>query len=182
MVAYWIFALVSLLMVLAALVAVTNRNLVRATMGLVLVLFGNAVLFVLLEAYFLAVAQVIIYIGAIAILIVFAIMLTRHVGEAWGPAFHRAWAWAVVVAGGLAVGLLFWIAHWPAADVKAKSPVDPQYAKLLGKALVAPDGYVIPFEVASVLLLAALIGAIYVAWGGRRVKGPYPQRSEEKEA
>ncbi len=178
MVTTFLFGLIALIMVLAALVAVTNRNLVRATMGLVLVLFGNAVLFVLLEAYFLAMAQIIIYIGAIAILIVFAIMLTRHVGEDWGPAFHRAWPWALVIAGGLGGALLFWMVRWPGGQNTPAGQVDPNYVQALGQALVNPQGYVVPFEVASVLLLAALIGAIYVAWGGRRVKGPYPQRAE----
>ncbi len=178
MVTTFVFALVALIMVVAALVAVANRNLVRATMGLVLVLFGNAVLFVLLEAYFLAMAQIIIYIGAIAILIVFAIMLTRHVGEDWGPAFHRAWLWAVVMAGGLGGFLVFWVSRWPGGEKELTGTVDPNYVQALGRALVDPQGYVVPFEVASVLLLAALIGAIYVAWGGRRVKGPYPTREE----
>lgn len=168
MVTSLVFVLSAVIMVLAALVAVTSRNLVRATLALVLVLFGNAVLFVLLEAYFLAVAQVIIYIGAIAILIMFAIMLTRHVGEAWGPAWHRAWPWAVVVAGGLAAGLLYWVARWPGRQMTLQGTVAADYTRQLGIALVQPDGYVVPFEVASVLLLAALIGAIYVAWGGRR--------------
>jgi len=142
MVSTFLFGLIALIMVLAALVAVTNRNLVRATMGLVLVLFGNAVLFVLLEAYFLAMAQI------------------------------------IIIAGGLGGALLFWMVRWPGGQNTPAGQVDPNYVQALGQALVNPQGYVVPFEVASVLLLAALIGAIYVAWGGRRVKGPYPQRAE----
>ncbi len=181
MVVAFIFVLSALLMLASALVAVTSRNLVRAVMALVLVLFGNAVLFILLEAYFLAVAQVIIYIGAIAILIIFALMLTRHTGQEWGPAWNRAWPWAVLMAAGLAGGLLLVMRAWPMAGRTVEAAQVPaDYTRQLGVALVNPQGFVVPFEVASVLLLAALIGAIYVAWGGRKVKGPYPTRSDEE--
>ncbi len=173
-----VFLLTAGIMLVSAVVAVTNRNLVRATMALVLTLLGNAVLFVLLEAYFLAMAQIIIYIGAIAILIVFAIMLTRHVGQQWGPAWHRAWPWALFLSGGLAAALLFWVTRWPGGNRVLQGQPDPNYVQALGRALVDPQGYVVPFEVASVLLLAALIGAIYVAWGGRQVRGPYPTRED----
>lgn len=178
MVVTLVFLLVASIMIVSALVAVANRNLVRATMGLVLVLFGNAVLFVLLEAYFLAMAQIIIYIGAIAILIVFAIMLTRHVGEQWGPAWHTGWPWAFGIALGLAGALGFWMIQWPGGTQLPQGTPQADYVQQLGQALVSPQGYVVPFEVASVLLLAALIGAIYVAWGGRRVRGPYPTRED----
>ncbi len=74
-----IFILVAARTLGAGLMVVTARNLIHSALWLVLALFGVAVLYVLLEAGFLAVVQVVVYIGAIAILIIFAIMLTRKI-------------------------------------------------------------------------------------------------------
>ena len=76
-----VFILVAILTLGSALMVVTTRNLVHAALWLVVALFGVAVFFVLLHAGFLAVAQVVIYIGAIAILTIFTIMLTRRVAR-----------------------------------------------------------------------------------------------------
>jgi NADH-quinone oxidoreductase subunit J len=125
-----------------------------------------AVVFVLLNASFLAVVQVVIYIGAIAILMIFAIMLTRRVvGPMSGSRFNSNWGWGLVVAL-IMFGALAWIiSSWPGVATEAPAlgrDADPVAA--LGVALVSPDGYVLAFELASVLLLAALVGAIVVAW------------------
>jgi NADH-quinone oxidoreductase subunit J len=132
---------------------------------LVVSLFGVAVMFVLLNAGFLAVAQVVIYIGAIAILMIFAIMLTRRVATDSGPQVNRNWGWAAILSVGLFAVLTWMLAGWSGFST-ALPEMSPRADPLreLGQALVSPDLYVIPFEVASVLLLAALIGAIMVAW------------------
>jgi len=164
--ASFVFLVIALVMVVAAVMAVTKNNLVHAAMALVVVLFGTAALFVLLEAYFLAVAQVIIYVGAIAILIVFAIMLTRRVGADWGRQTNLTWPWALVLSAALG-GLLFAMGRGFAAAHAAEPEAVPAASlKQLGQALVDPNGFVVAFELASVLLLAALIGAVYIAWGG----------------
>jgi hypothetical protein len=74
-----IFIIIAAISLGGALMVVTTRNLVHAALWLILTLFGVAVLFVLLNAGFLAIVQVVVYIGAIAILMIFAIMLTRQV-------------------------------------------------------------------------------------------------------
>ncbi len=152
----------------AALMVVTARNLVHAALWLVMALFGVAVMFVFLNAGFLAVAQVVIYIGAIAILMIFAIMLTRHVASESGPQINSNWIWAAVLSIALFAGLAWMLAGWSGFST-ALPEMSPRADPLreLGIALVSPDMYVIPFEVASVLLLAALIGAIMVAWERR---------------
>ncbi|NPA31850.1 MAG: NADH-quinone oxidoreductase subunit J [Chloroflexi bacterium] len=171
MVTTFVFVLTAAVMLVAALVAVLKNNLVHAAMGLVVTLFGTAVLFVLLEAYFLAVAQVVIYVGAIAILIVFSIMLTRRVGADWGQQTNATWPFALLVAGLLTVLLGLMVRGWAAVTAQPASQAVPaDMTARLGAALVDPNGYVVPFEVASVLLLAALIGAVYVAWGGRKAE------------
>src|SRR3989337_4500895 len=88
-----------------AVMVVTARNLVHAALWLILTLFGIAVMFALLNAGFLAVVQVVIYIGAISILMIFAIMLTRRVMQDVGPQLNPGW-WiagllSVVLFGGL---------------------------------------------------------------------------------
>lgn len=159
-----IFLVTALVALAAALLVVTAKNLIHAALWLVVTLFAVAVTFVLLNAGFLAVAQVVIYVGAIAILMIFAVMLTRRLMQDTGSQIHSDWGLSAVIA--LAVfGGLAWLvtSTSSAAGAPALTPgVD--YVAELGKALVSPNAYVIPFEVASVLLLAALIGAIYVAW------------------
>jgi len=160
-----LFILVAGVTLGAAFMVVTTRNMVHAALWLILGLFGIAVFFVLLDAGFLAVAQVIIYIGAISILMIFAIMLTRRIAHDVGSQISSGWGWAAGVSLLVFSGLAWMLSRWegfhnqmPALDPGADPLID------LGKALVSPAGYVIPFEIASVLLVAALIGAIMVAW------------------
>lgn len=160
-----IFILVAAITLGAALMVVTARNLVHAALWLIVALFGVAVFFVFLNAGFLAVAQVVIYIGAIAILLIFAIMLTRRVAEDTGPQVNPGWAWSALVSVALFGGLVWMLSTWQGFSL-ARPDLDASLDPLrqLGVALVSPQAYVLPFEVASVLLLAALIGAIMVAW------------------
>jgi len=149
----------------AAIMVVTSPRLVHAALWLVLTLAGIAVVFVLLEANFLAAVQVAIYIGAIAILIIFAVMLTRRVMTDSGPQVNRNWWMAALVALLLFAGLLGLLLQAPQLGRANLQPLASADAQLedLGLALVDVDRYVLPFEVASVLLLAAMIGAIITA-------------------
>lgn len=160
-----VFILVAAATLGTALLVVTTRNLVHAALWLVASLFGVAVVYVLLNAGFLAVAQVVIYIGAIAILMIFAIMLTRRVATDTGPQINSNWGWAAILSAVIFAFLAWMLGSWPGFST-ALPEMSPRSDPLreLGQALVSPDLYVIPFEVASVLLLAALIGAIMVAW------------------
>ncbi len=149
----------------AAVMVVASPRLVHAALWLVLALAGVAVLFVLLEAGFLAAVQVVIYIGAIAILIIFAVMLTRREMRDHGPQQQRGWPWALLTAVLLLAGLLALMTQTPALLAASPLPLPDADAVLedLGRSLVDPNRYVLPFEVASVLLLAALIGSILIA-------------------
>ena len=86
-----IFIVVALLTVATTFLVVTVRNLIHAALWLVATLFGIAVIFVLLDAGFMATVQIVLYIGAIAILIVFAVMLTRRVMQDVGPQSNENW-------------------------------------------------------------------------------------------
>lgn len=140
---------------------VVNRNLFHAALYLVLALFGVAGLFVLLEAPFLAAVQVLVYVGAITVLITITIMVTRRIMGV-SESVNRQWPLAAGVSALIAITLGFvaldrFSGAVPVADVPADNIVQ------LGKALADHQGYLVPFEVASVLLLAAMIGAIVVA-------------------
>ena len=157
-----IFIVLSGITLFGAWVVITNRNLYRAALGLVLSFLGVAGLYALLNIGFLAVVQVMIYVGAIAILIVFAIMLTRSVMDREAVQSNSQWIVSAVAAlllfGLLAYMLLFRVADkWSLSS--AGPPQEPIVA--LGEALVTT--YALPFEVASVLLLVALVGAIVIA-------------------
>jgi NADH-quinone oxidoreductase subunit J len=149
----------------SALMVVTTRNLIHAALWLIVALFGIAVFFVLLSAGFLAVAQVVIYIGAIAILMIFAVMMTRRMAGDFGPQVNSNWIFGGLVSLGLFAGLAWMLSSWEGISTQA-GPLPPGVDPLqdLGAALVSPNMYIIPFEVASVLLLAALIGALIIAW------------------
>ncbi|MCA9909259.1 MAG: NADH-quinone oxidoreductase subunit J, partial [Anaerolineae bacterium] len=134
---------------------VTSRNLIHGALYLILSLFGAAGLFVLLSAEFLAAVQVLVYIGAIAILIIFAVMLTRSMTRL-SEVFNRQWWLSALVAIGLFVLILVGVIL-PVFGSMDTASVAPNVATTvdLGVALVDGNQYVLPFEVASILLTAA---------------------------
>jgi NADH-quinone oxidoreductase subunit J len=168
-----VFLIAGALTLLSALLVVTRPNLVHASLWLIATLAGVAVLFVLLEAGFLAAVQVVIYIGAIAILIIFAVMLTRRVMADSGPQVNKNW-WGAALAALLMFGaLLALLSQVPGAGSAVPQAIADSEGLLedLGRSLVDVDRYVLPFEAASVLLLAALVGAIAIARPPAREEG-----------
>ena len=153
-----IFGLSSLVTLGAALAVVTNKNILHSAFYRVLSFVGVASIYVLLEAPFIAVVQVLVYIGAIAILIVFAIMLTRRLYSEDLNQRNTQWIWSALGAVGffLVLGWVVYSVNWPVAQ----QAVPEDAITILGQDLLST--YVIPFEIASVLLLAALVGAILI--------------------
>jgi NADH-quinone oxidoreductase subunit J len=170
----FVFLFGAALTLYAAVMVVTRRNLVHASLFLVLALAGVAMIFVLLEAYYWAVIQVAVYIGAIAIMIIMAVMVTRDVTGAHVKTFNKNVLWGLVLAL-LVAGTLIWaLSFWPEFGAEAQqASIGEETIQELGFQLFAGDGFVLPTIVASVLLLAALIGAIKVAF-------PIQQEKEEK--
>ncbi|HEX2622183.1 MAG TPA: NADH-quinone oxidoreductase subunit J [Phototrophicaceae bacterium] len=141
----------------------TNRNLVRGAVWLVVSLFGIAGFFALLSAPFLAAVQVLVYIGAIGILFTFAVMLTRgmtNITERFNRQLWLSVAVAALMFILLMVGVILPV--WGSVDPSNLTGVTANTTDL-GIALVSGDYYVLPFEVASLLLTAAMIGAIVIA-------------------
>ncbi len=164
-----IFLLCAVLILGSALMVVASRKLIHAALWLVAALFGVAILFAILQAGFLAVVQVVVYIGAIAILFIFAVMLTRRELMDQERPLRSSWWIATSLALSLLAGLVFLIVKQPDVTRTAEPiPASVDTLRNLGTALVSPDAYVLPFEVASILLLAALVGAVYIAVGRKQ--------------
>ncbi len=160
-VSHVVFIILSAVALVGALGVVTSRKLFYAALFLILSFVGVAGFYVLLEVELLAMIQILVYVGAIAILIVFAIMLSQRMMSAEYRASNEQWLIGLVAALALFVVLAFVLlsANWPTAT--ADVPEDA--ISRLGQALVDPNQFVLPFEVASVLLLVALVGAVIIA-------------------
>lgn len=158
-----VFLVSSVVLLIAAVFAVTTRNLVHAALWMVLCFFGVAILFVMLGTGFFAVIQVVVYIGAIAVLILFVIMLTNpEILEQKLPKRGVWWTSLLTMLTFLLV-LILLIQALPISQSMLPGSNDNGMVQALGKALVEPGQFGLVFELASVLLLVALIGAIYLA-------------------
>ncbi len=163
-----LFLITAAVILVPAFMVVTARNLVHAALWLVASLFGVAMLYAQLNAGFMAVVQVVIYIGAIAILFIFAVMLTRREMRDKGPGLNKNWWASALVSLLVFVGLTLLLSSWGGfSKTSAALPSGFDAVSALGNALVSPDAYVLPFEVASILLVAALVGAVYIAFNPR---------------
>ena len=166
------FYLIAILLVGSALMVVLLRNIVHAALFLA-VFFGAASgIYVLLNAEFIAIVQVLIYAGAVTILVLFAIMLTQGAGTSAGNPFAGQWWLAApicLILGGAiiyAVGGAHMTVGSPNASVNLATSTSANGGTVvhIGQLLYSPFNYsyVLPFEIASVVLLVAIIGAIVI--------------------
>ena len=154
------FVIIAVPMVLAALLVVTTKNVVHAALWLVVVLGGIAAQYILAAAEFVAVSQVLVYIGAVMVLFLFGIMLTRaQIGKEFGLN-NRGWAIGIPVAVVL-LGLLTWVIVDAYEDTKLPEPEGPTPTSAIADEVLSP--YLVPFLGISFILLAAAIGAIVLA-------------------
>ena len=152
-VAFWVLASIA---VLAALSVVLVRDVFRAALSLILCFLMVAGLYITLNADFLAAVQILIYVGAISVLIILAIMLTRDVHR--GSPSNRfrlpAFFVAVLFFAGIAYAMLN--TPWQISSTPPLEPTTPAIAGLL----FGQGGFILPVEIAPILLLAAILGAI----------------------
>jgi NADH-quinone oxidoreductase subunit J len=148
----------------ASLLVVLARNIVHCAIALVFAFFGVAALFVLLDAEFLAAAQVLLYVGGITILLLFAIMLTSRISARGVKVMNEQVGIAALVV--LAIFGLMAFANLKGFPAVVPPLIMSNNTASLGKLLLTT--YVLPFEVVSLLLLAAMVGAIVLA---RRERG-----------
>ncbi len=157
-VAFWAIAVI---MIIAAFNVVTSTNVVRAALSLVIVLAGVAAQYILLAAEFTAVVQVLVYIGAVVVLFLFGIMLTRaRIGHESDLDNNVPTKWAAGIVSIAVFALLIALLRDAFGHAHINQAV-PTTTAQVGDAIFST--YLVPFEVASVLLLAALVGAIVLA-------------------
>ena len=156
-----VFLGVAALAVLGSLIVVLAPNLYHNALGLVGTFFGVAGIYVLLEAEFLAVSQILIYVGAISTLITFAIMLTRGMMFGGTSPTNRNWLAAAIITGLLFVVLGGLLTHVAWTEIGDPLPNGELIIATLGQLFVTT--YLIPFELMALLLLVALAGALMLA-------------------
>jgi len=157
------FVILLLITVGAAVFVVTTKNIVHAAVFLGFTLLGLAGLYLLLGAPFVAFAQVMVYVGAVTVLILFAVMLTaqRLMRE---PRYGSQWRVAAGLAAAVVFGCMFWVINatsWPISPLKQDLSNSSEYLTQFTSGLLG--SYLLPFEVASLLLLVALVGAVVLA-------------------
>jgi NADH-quinone oxidoreductase subunit J len=154
-----IFFVFALMTIASACVVVFSRNILYSAFSLLFTFLGVAGLYVLLNADFIAVAQILVYVGGILVLILFGVMLTNKVVKVDIKTGSMQTIPAAIIAGVLAATLcaVLWLSEWrivPTPDIKSTSAE-------IGQAFLT--SYLLPFEIASVVLLVALVGAVMIA-------------------
>jgi NADH-quinone oxidoreductase subunit J len=150
---FWLIAAVA---VGAALAVVLLRNVFRAALSLIVLFVAVAALYITLHADFLAVVQVLVYVGAISILIIVALMLTREVQQGSPSGKLRIPA---IIVGVLLLGTLVFTAINTNWQLSATPPLE-QTIESIGMKLFGEGGFLLPVEIAAILLLASVLGAI----------------------
>ncbi len=140
-----------------ALMIIVSRNLIHAVVFLILSFIGVAGLFITLSADFLALVQILVYVGAIAVLMLFAILLTPRAGR---DNEENSLRYPAMVLMGLVIAAGTFIALETDWGPMREAAVGTQ-AKIIGESLI--NSYVLPFEIGAVMLTAALVGAIALA-------------------
>ena len=172
-----IFYILGALVLTFGILTVFTTKIFRAAVFLLLTLIGIAGIYILMEMDFIAALQIIIYVGGIVVLIIFSIFLTHKSGERLPTRLPRRILWAVIVP---LTGFLFttWVLYNYEFKPAGIAAIDPS-VKNIGRQLLSYDkfGYVFPFEVISILLLAALIGSIVIAMKSKAPSNS-PKRGE----
>ena len=169
---FWIIAFV---LVGSALLVVIQRNIVHSALALILFFAMASGIYLLLNAEFIAIVQILIYAGAVAVLILFALMLTRTSNiQVNSNPNGKLWWLALPICALVAVGIIFATTVSPYATTattnlvgygdKATCALPPNNVAYIGELLYSPTcySYVLPFEIASVVLLVAIMGAIVI--------------------
>ena len=155
-ISFWILAVV---MIIAALGVVFLRNVFRAALSLILCFLMVAGLYITLSADFLAAVQILVYVGAISVLIILAIMMTREVQRGSPPNRLQFPAFVVTILFFEVLVLTLINTPWQISSTPPLAPTTTSLATLL----FGEGGFILPVEIAAVLLLSAIIGAIVLA-------------------
>ena len=175
-----IFYAISAFMLTTALLAVTSRKIFRAAIWLLLSLVGIASLYFWLQVEFIAAVQIVVYVGGIVVLIIFSIFLTHQSGkEMPKPLMKRTIASVLAALFGFAFSYNL-IAHYDFGEGANASthPFNTSVSEIGTQMLSTTEhGYILPFEVVSILLLSAMIGCIVIAMKPPETKAAEAQQS-----
>ena len=156
------FYLFAVIILTGAVLTITTRNAVHCAIYLVMTLLGVAGLYLHLEAEFLAAVQVILYVGGIIVLFLFVIMLVNLDKDARQSAFHRGWLLGLAAVAVLVAELGYLYLGRPIAGFPELPAVrNIGNTEMVGNSLYL--NYMLPFEIASILLLVAMVGAVVMA-------------------
>lgn len=166
------FYIVSAIILIFSLLTVTSRRLLRSAVYLLFVLTATAVLYYMMHYNFLAAVQITVYAGGIVVLIIFSILLTSQISERTAMSALKQNLFSALAT--LAGATLTLVVLLGAQFIPDTTPTPELTIHDIGRALVSyqRDGYALPFEVISILLLASMIGAIVVAKKERTIQSP----------
>ena len=162
-----VFIIISIVTIAAAVAAMSLRNLIHCALAVAVAFTGLAAVFLQLDAQFVGFAQILVYVGAVAILIVFAVLLTRGGEPSQASVFSASWIWGVAVTVAV-LGVLSWAVTRSFVSQTQMVPKPEATVKQIGEALMSK--FVLPLEVTGLLLTAALIGAVIIAMKGESPK------------
>lgn len=168
------FILFAAMIVVFSIMTVASRRILRAAVYLLMVLVSTAGLYFMLDFQFLAAIQLTLYAGGIVVLIIFSILLTSHISHKFEPVGLKKIIFSALAAiAGAILSIITILDYKFSATTEAALEVN---MNVIGKSLlsVEHDGYVLPFEVISILLIAAMIGAIIIAKKG----GPGTEKTQ----
>jgi NADH:ubiquinone oxidoreductase subunit 6 (subunit J) len=154
------FITIAVLTIAAAVAAMSLRNLVHCALAVAVTFAGLAAIYLQLDAQFVGFAQILVYVGAVAILIVFAVLLTRGGEPSPQSVFSKSWCAGMGVTVAV-LGVLTWAITKSAVTRRELPPPSEAAVKQIGEALMT--NFVLPLEVIGLLLTAALIGAVIIA-------------------
>ncbi len=154
------FAIIAILIIAAATAAMTLRNLIHSALAVAVSFGGLALAYLYLDAQFVGLTQILVYVGAVAILIVFAVLLTRGGEAPEKSVFSTSWIWGLLITMSVFAMLAWSVLHSFASQREPAEKVEA-IVKQIGDALMTR--FVLPLEVIGLLLTAALIGAVIIA-------------------
>ncbi len=170
------FLIIAVVTLFAAAVAMSLRNLVHCALSLIVALAGLAALYLALDAQFVGFAQILVYVGAVAILIVFAVLLTRSDATPNQTILAPGWLMGIVISA-VVFATLGWATLNSTGLPKGTPPAPAATVKNIGDLLMTQ--YVLPLEVIGLLLTAALIGAVIIAMKEEPLSNPGSSRGNE---
>ena len=156
-----VFYSLGLMAIVSAILSVTSRQIFRSAIYLLFTLIGIAGLYFWMDYQFIAAVQIVVYVGGIAVLIIFSIFLTQQSGEKL-PEVPVSRMLAGGLAAVLGLALVLWLIYGYGFVSAADTSASPSVAQI-GEKMLDVNGYALPFEVVSILLLAAMIGCIVIA-------------------